>query len=126
MIRSASDATASLHGFAPCDGGRAEGRAAAARFRYEIAVSDSSECDSASKPDAATIVAGSVSVTFGSISAVVGLSLRDWIPVFAFIASRSKIAMPVASEPVPLVVGHAMCGFTGPGTDWPPPIGALM
>ena len=47
------------------------------------------------------------------------------IPVFAFSARRLKIAMPVVSEPVPEVVGQAMCGFTGPGTFWPPPIGAF-
>ena len=47
------------------------------------------------------------------------------MPVFAFIASRSKIAMPVASEPVPEVVGHAMCGFSGPGTGLPSPTGAF-
>jgi hypothetical protein len=47
------------------------------------------------------------------------------MPVLAFMASKSKIAIPVHSLPVPQVVGHAMCGFRGPGTAWPPPIGAF-
>jgi hypothetical protein len=47
------------------------------------------------------------------------------IPVFAFIASRSKIAIPVHSLPVPLVVGQAICGLSGPGIWRPSPIGAL-
>jgi hypothetical protein len=33
--------------------------------------------------------------------------------------------MPVHSLPVPLVVGHAMCGLSGPGTGAPPPIGGF-
>ena len=41
------------------------------------------------------------------------------MPVFAFSARRLKIAMPVVSEPVPEVVGHAMCGFTAPGNLLP-------
>jgi hypothetical protein len=36
-----------------------------------------------------------------------------------------KIAMPVVSEPVADVVGHAMCGFNAPGTRYPAPIGAF-
>ena len=47
------------------------------------------------------------------------------MPVFACSDSRSKIAMPVTSLPVPDVVGHAMCGVSGPGTGWPSPTGAL-
>ena len=37
------------------------------------------------------------------------------MPVFAWSASQSKIAMPVTSLPVPDVVGHATCGASGPG-----------
>ena len=47
------------------------------------------------------------------------------IPVFAFIDCRLKMAMPVVSDPVPDVVGQAMCGLTGPGTFCPAPIGAF-
>jgi hypothetical protein len=71
------------------------------------------------------MVAGRVRVTSGSIRPVVGLSHRDWMPVFALSESRSKIAMPVASDHVPEVVGHAICGFNGPGTGRPSPTGAL-
>ena len=69
-----------------------------------------------SKPVAAIAVGGSECVTSGSISAIVGISRREMMPVFAFSDCSAKIAMPVVSEPVPDVVGHAMCGFTGPGT----------
>ena len=78
-----------------------------------------------SKPVDATTFAGNVAVTSGSINATVGIRRREMIPVFAFNDVNVKIAMPVASDPVPDVVGHAMCGFTGPGTRWPPPIGAF-
>ncbi|MNC85246.1 hypothetical protein D3C83_08360 [compost metagenome] len=71
------------------------------------------------------MVEGKVRVTSGSIRPVVGLSHLDWIPVFALSESRSKIAIPVASDPVPDVVGHAICGFTGPGTGLPSPTGAF-
>jgi hypothetical protein len=47
------------------------------------------------------------------------------MPVLADIDSRSKIAMPVTSLPVPEVVGQAMCGVRGPGTDVPSPTGGL-
>ena len=47
------------------------------------------------------------------------------IPVFAFIETKSKTAIPVFSLPVPAVVGQAMWGFKAPGTAWPSPIGGL-
>ena len=47
------------------------------------------------------------------------------MPVFALSDVSVKIEIPVVYEPVPIVVGHAMCGFSGPGTRWPPPIGAF-
>ena len=52
----------------------------------------------------------------GSTRASDGSSRLDAIPVFALSDSRSKTAIPVCSLPVPLVVGHAMCGLSGPGT----------
>ena len=86
---------------------------------------DSSAWLMQSKPVDATTFAGSVRVTSGSTSAIVGISRREMMPVFALIDVSVKIEMPVVSDPVPDVVGHAMCGFTGPGTRWPAPIGAL-
>ena len=47
------------------------------------------------------------------------------MPVLASISSRSKTAMPVHSDAVPKVVGHAIWGFNGPGTGFASPIGAL-
>ena len=64
-----------------------------------------------SKPVAATTFAGSVRVTSGSTSATSGISRREMMPVFALSAVSVKIEMPVVSEPVPDVVGHAMCGL---------------
>ncbi len=78
-----------------------------------------------SKPVAATAFFGSDAATVGSISATSGIRRREMMPVLALSERRLKIAMPVVSEPVPEVVGQAMCGFTGPGTFCPPPIGAF-
>ncbi len=86
---------------------------------------DSSACASTSKPLDATTVAGSVRVASGSTIPSVGRKRRDAIPVFTSCASKSKIVMPVHSLPVPDVVGHAMCGLSGPGTGAPSPSGAL-
>jgi hypothetical protein len=78
-----------------------------------------------SKPVAAIAAAGSDAVTSGSISAIVGISRRETMPVFALSEVNAKMAMPVVSEPVPAVVGQAMCGLTGTGTRWAAPIGAF-
>ena len=77
-------------------------------------MNDSKACDSTSSPEQATTWAGSVSVQSGSTSASVGRSAAEAMPVFADIDSRSKIAMPVTSLPVPEVVGQAMWDSTGP------------
>ena len=66
-----------------------------------------------------------MSVQSGSTSASVGRSAGEAIPVLADMDSRSKIAMPVTSLPVPDVVGQAICGFSGPGTGVPSPTGGL-
>ena len=68
-----------------------------------------------SKPLAATTLPGNVDVTVGSIKAIVGIIRLEMIPVLALMSVRLKIAMPVASEPVPAVVGQAMCGLSAPG-----------
>ena len=47
------------------------------------------------------------------------------MPVLACIFSRSKMATPVVSLPVPDVVGMATNGFKGPGTGFPFPMGGL-
>ena len=47
------------------------------------------------------------------------------MPVLAPISTKSKIATPVVSLPVPAVVGMATSGFNGPGTGRASPIGAL-
>lgn len=47
------------------------------------------------------------------------------MPVLAFLETRSKMAVPVVSEPVPAVVGTAMSGFNDLVTGKPLPRGAL-
>ena len=78
-----------------------------------------------SKPLATTTLRGSVAVTVGSISAMVGINRREMMPVLALMSVRLKIAIPVVYDPVPEVVGQAMWGFRPPGPFWPPPIGAF-
>ena len=70
-------------------------------------------------------ILGSVRVFSGSTRPITGRSARWDIPVLARILSRSNIATPVVSLPVPEVVGIAMRGFRGPGTGSPWPMGAL-
>ena len=77
-------------------------------------MNDSSAWQRTSNPLAATTIAGSVRVQVGSMSASVGRSRRDAMPVFTFSARSSNTAMPVHSLPVPHVVGQATCG-AGPG-----------
>src|SRR5205814_7321212 len=122
---SASPASASENGLAPCDTGRLTPRAGLRRLGHGRAVNDSSAWLMQSNPLAAMTLAGSVNVTAGSIRATVGINRREMIPVLALMSVRLKIAMPVVSDPVPAVVGHAICGLSGPGTFCPPPIGAL-
>lgn len=55
----------------------------------------------------------------------VGLRARWAMPVLAFLETRSKIAVPVVSEPVPAVVGTATSGSRGLVTGRPLPRGAL-
>ena len=112
---SASVASMSENGFAPCETGRAMPFAGLRRRGYARAVSDSSAWLMQSKPVAATALRGNVAVTAGSISATSGIRRREMMPVFAFSERRLKIAMPVVSEPVPDVVGQAMCGLTAAG-----------
>ena len=61
----------------------------------------------------------------GSMIPIRGRKDRWAIPVFASIESRSKIATPVVSLPVPAVVGIQIMGLIGPGPGFPLPIGEL-
>ena len=54
-----------------------------------------------------------------------GLRLRCAIPVLARFETRSKIAVPVVSEPVPAVVGTAMRGLRPLVIGLPLPRGAF-
>jgi len=55
----------------------------------------------------------------------VGFKLRCAIPVLARLETRSKMAVPVVSEPVPAVVGTAMRGRRVAFMGRPLPRGAL-
>ena len=66
-----------------------------------------------------------VRVLRGSQTPSVGLRARWAMPVLAFLATRSKIAVPVVSEPVPAVVGTAIRGKSGLVMGRPLPRGAL-
>lgn len=55
----------------------------------------------------------------------VGLRFRCAIPVLARLDTRSNIAVPVVSLPVPAVVGTAMRGLRGLSMGRPLPRGAL-
>jgi hypothetical protein len=66
-----------------------------------------------------------VRVFKGSTIPRVGLRLRWAMPVFARLETRSKMAVPVVSEPVPAVVGMAIRGKSLEGMGLPLPSGAL-
>src|SRR5581483_6447939 len=108
--RSASRQPMSLHGLRPWLIGRVVAGAGAGRRENARAVNDSIAWQSTSMPLAATTLAGRVWVTRGSTIASLGRNFGDAMPVLAWWASQSKIAIPVTSLPVPDVVGHAMCG----------------
>ena len=86
---------------------------------------DSMPWHSTSKPLQAATIFGSELVLSGSTRPTSGRSDRWAIPVFAPISLKSKIATPVVSLPVPIVVGTATNGFRSPGTGVPLPIGAF-
>ena len=101
------------------------GAAGAMRLVNARAVNDSSAWQSTSMPLAATTSPGNVAVVRGSTIASLGRSRGDAMPVFAWWATQSKIAMPVTSLPVPDVVGQAMCGASAPGMGRASPSGAF-
>ena len=97
-------------------------RAAAATAR---AVSDSSAWLMQSKPLAATTLRGSVAVTVGSISAMVGIRRREMMPVLALIVGQveDRDARRFRSGARGRRAGDVR--LHRPGTFCPPPIGAL-
>ncbi|KAF7174493.1 hypothetical protein CNMCM6106_008935 [Aspergillus hiratsukae] len=90
-----------------------------------MAVQDSSEWQRTSRPEEAWTAEGMVRVLSGSQMPRVGLRLRCAMPVLAFLDTRSKMAVPVVSEPVPAVVGTATSGRRAFVTGSPLPRGAL-
>ena len=66
-----------------------------------------------------------VRVLMGSQIPRVGFRFRWAIPVFDFLSTRSKIAVPVVSDPVPAVVGTAISGFSFDLIGMPFPSGAF-
>ena len=90
-----------------------------------MAVHDSREWQRTSKPEDACTAEGIVRVFSGSTIPRVGFMLRCAIPVFARLDTRSKMAVPVVSEPVPAVVGTATSGKSFEGMGKPLPNGAL-
>ena len=68
---------------------------------------------------------GSVRLLSGSTTPIAGRSALCANPVLARISKKSNMDTPVVSDPVPEVVGTAMCGLSGPGTGAPSPMGAL-
>lgn len=74
-----------------------------------------------SRPELAWTAEGMVRVFRGSHIPRVGLRLRCAMPVLARLETRSKIAVPVVSDPVPAVVGTAIRGssFFSIGSPFP-------
>lgn len=90
-----------------------------------IAVQDSSAWNRTSKPELALTAAGMVFVFSGSQMPSVGFRFRCAMPVLAFFATKSKMAVPVVSLPVPAVVGMATRGFSFFSIGRPLPSGAF-
>ena len=86
-------------------------------------MNDSRAWLSTSSPVHAATSGGRLRVLSESMIPRAGRSIRLAIPVLACISTRSKIAVPVVSLPVPAVVGIAISGLSGPGTGRPSPIG---
>ena len=76
-------------------------------------------------PAQAVTCDGWLKVSDGSMTASVGRSRAWLIPVFTLRDNTSSTQTVVDSAPVPVVVGTATSGSSGPGGCWPPPIGAL-
>ena len=96
----------SLIGFAPWYAGREIGFVGRGlRVWKGIAVHDSRLWQRTSRPELECTADGMVRVLSGSQMPRVGLRARCAMPVLAFLLTRSKMAVPVVSDPVPAVVG---------------------
>jgi len=78
---------------------------------------DSIACESASMPECAVTMGGAPTVSSGSQIAWRGIMCGLATPIFISVAGSVITATGVASEPVPAVVGSAISGTLGPGTD---------
>lgn len=116
----------SLMGFAPWYAGLSMGfLGLGTRSLKGMAVHDSRAWHSTSSPLAACTALGSDAVLSGSHMPSVGFRLRWAMPVLALLSTRSKMAVPVVSDPVPAVVGTAIRGSSGFSIGRPAPSGAL-
>ena len=70
----------------------------------------------ASIPVAAVTPGGAVRVSSGSTMATAGIMYGETIPSFTCVRVLVKMALGVASAPVPAVVGMAITGSPGRGT----------
>ena len=68
-------------------------------------------------PECAVTTGGAPSVSSGSQIAWRGIRCGLATPIFISVAGSVMTETGVASEPVPAVVGSAISGTTGPGTD---------
>ena len=78
----------------------------------------STACESASMPECAVTTGGAPIDSSGSQIAWRGIRCGLATPIFISVAGSVMTETGVASEPVPAVVGSAISGTTGPGTDW--------
>ena len=74
-------------------------------------------CESASMPECAVTTGGAPTVSSGSQIAWRGIRCGLATPIFMSVAGSVMTATGVASEPVPAVVGSAISGTIGPGTE---------
>ena len=68
-------------------------------------------------PECAVTTGGAPSVSNGSQIACRGIRCELATPIFIAVVASVMTATGVASEPVPAVVGSAISGTIGPGTE---------
>src|SRR3954469_14914072 len=78
---------------------------------------DSIACESASMPECAVTTGGAPTLSTGSQIATRGIRNGEATPIFISVVGSVITDTGVASEPVPAVVGSAISGRTGPGTE---------
>ena len=74
-------------------------------------------CESASIPECAVTTGGAPTVSSGSQIAWRGIMNGLATPIFISVFGSVMTDTGVASEPVPAVVGSAISGISGPGTE---------